>query len=355
MPVALPLDADRDPIEPSAVNRVAVLGAGSWGTTLAALLAPRVETVLWCRRSDVAREITESRTNATYLGAYELSLSLRATDDLDDALAHADVVVVAVPSHGVRAVLERAGRAAAREAVVLSVAKGLERGTDARVSQVVTSCWPDARVGVLTGPNLASEILEGQPSASVVAFDDPDIAIAVQRLFSSDQLRIYTNPDVIGCEIAGVVKNVMAIAVGMAVGLGFGDNTRAALITRALAEVTRIGVGIGGDERTFSGLAGLGDLVATCTSTKSRNFAVGLALGQGASLEAAVGGTRMVAEGVGSSLPMRDLAHRLGIEAPIVDQVVAVCHEGRAPAETIAQLMGRVARAEFNIRRPEPD
>jgi glycerol-3-phosphate dehydrogenase (NAD(P)+) len=353
IPVTWPLDAD--PIETSTVRRIAVLGAGSWGTTLAALLAPRIETVLWCRRGEVATEIVERRTNSTYLGGYELPASLQATDDLKSALVDADVVVVAVPSHGVRAVLEGVSDVVAGDAVVLSVAKGLERGTDARVSQVVAACWPGHPVGVLTGPNLAGEILEGQPSASVVAFADPAIALAIQALLSSDQLRIYTNPDVVGCEIAGVVKNVMAIAVGMAVGLGFGDNTRAALITRALAEVTRIGVGIGGDERTFSGLAGLGDLVATCTSAKSRNFAVGLALGRGASLASAIGGTRMVAEGVGSSLPMRDLAHRLGIDAPIVDQVVAVCHEGRPPSETIAQLMGRTARAEFDLRDPEHD
>jgi glycerol-3-phosphate dehydrogenase (NAD(P)+) len=337
------------------MSRVAVLGAGSWGTTLATLLAPRTETTLWCRRAEVAQEITDCGTNATYLGNYQLSTSLRATDDLAEALAGAESVIVAIPSHGVRSVLEGANGFVHVDAVVLSVAKGLERGTDARVSEVIAQCWPGRPVGVLSGPNLASEILEGQPSASVVAFDDPDVSRRFQALLSSERLRIYTNPDVVGCEIAGVVKNVMAIAVGMAVGLGFGDNTRAALITRALAELTRLGVALGGDARTFPGLAGLGDLVATCTSARSRNFNVGLALGEGRSLADATRNSRMVAEGVGSSTPMRELAGRLGVAAPIVEQVVAVCHEGRPPSDTIAQLMGRTARPEFDHPRPGHD
>ncbi len=347
-PLPLP-DADREDLS---VTRVAVLGAGSWGSTLGSLLAERSETTLWCRRAEVASEITEARTNRAYLGDHLLPLPLVATDDLATALAGASIVIVAVPSRGVRDVLEAAARSVDPGAVVLSVTKGLEAGSDARMTEVVAACWPGRPVGVLTGPNLALEILDGQPSASVVAFDDAVHARTVQELLSSERLRVYTNPDVVGCEIAGVVKNVMAIAVGMSVGLGFGDNTRAALITRALAELTRIGVAIGGDARTFPGLAGLGDLVATCTSERSRNFSVGVELGHGRPIADAVGHGPMIAEGVGSSLPTRDLARSLGVDAPIVEQVVAVCHEGRRPSETIAALMGRIARAEFAGREP---
>jgi glycerol-3-phosphate dehydrogenase (NAD(P)+) len=335
------------------VTGVAVLGAGSWGTTLGSLLAEKVGTTLWCRRSEIAEEIATDRTNSMYLPGHRLSASLRTTSDLFEALDGADTVVVAIPSHGVREVLDRAR--AAPGAIVLSVAKGLEHGTDKRVSEVISECWPGHAVGVLTGPNFASEILVGQPSASVVAFGDLNLSLRIQELLGSDRLRIYTNPDVVGCEIAGVMKNVLAIAVGMAAGLGFGDNTRAALITRSLAELTRIGVALSGDERTFSGLAGLGDLVATCTSERSRNFNVGLELGRGRSLRDATAASPMIAEGVGSSIPMRDLARRFGVDVPVVEQVVAVCHEGRPPADTIAHLMGRAARSEFDHSQPQHD
>jgi glycerol-3-phosphate dehydrogenase (NAD(P)+) len=330
------------------VTRVCVLGAGSWGTTLAVLLSARAETTLWSRRREVADEITTRGTNAAYLGSYPLPSTLRVTASLDVALDGATEVIVAVPSVGIRRVAEEGESALGHGAAVLSVAKGLERGSDSRVTEVLGACWPGRPIGVMTGPNLASEILLGQPSASVVAFADLGVSEIFQTLLASDRLRIYTNPDVVGCEIAGVVKNVMAIACGMAIGLGLGDNTRAALITRALAELTRIGVALGGDPRTFSGLAGLGDLVATCTSAKSRNFAVGVELGQGRSLAEVTGASPMVAEGVGSALPTLEIARRLGVEVPIVEQVVAVLGGTRRPDETIAHLMGRSARSEFD-------
>jgi len=212
---------------------------------------------------------------------------------------------------------------------------------------VVAQCWPSSQVGVLTGPNLAAEVLAGQPTASVVAIADEERARELQLLFTTDSLRVYTNPDVIGCEIAGVAKNVMAIAIGMASGLGLGDNTRAALITRSLAEIARLGVALGGDRLTFAGLAGLGDLVATCISEKSRNHQVGLALGRGSDLATATGGTRMVAEGVKSCRPLVALARSLGVEVPVAEQVVAVCYEGRSARDTIPHLMGRAAKSEF--------
>jgi glycerol-3-phosphate dehydrogenase (NAD(P)+) len=216
------------------------------------------------------------------------------------------------------------------------------------MSEIITQLWPGHPVGVLTGPNLAPEVLAGQPTASVIAFSDEDIARELQELFATDSLRVYTNHDVLGCEVAGVMKNVMAIASGMAVGLGFGDNTRAALITRALAELSRLGTALGGEQLTFAGLAGVGDLVATCTSTKSRNYLVGVALGQGRSLVDALGQTPMVAEGVRSSGPVVELAARCGVEVPVAEQVHAVCYLGRAPKETIPSLMRRAAKSEFD-------
>ncbi|MGP8163638.1 MAG: NAD(P)H-dependent glycerol-3-phosphate dehydrogenase [Acidimicrobiales bacterium] len=325
---------------------LAVLGAGSWGTTIASLVAGRVPTTLWSRSEAVAAEIREQRTNASYLGDWRLPDQLRATSFLDDALGDAELVVIALPSHGVRAVLTAAARSLPAGVPVLSLSKGLEEGTMARISEIVDECWPGHPVGVLTGPNLAPEVCDGQPTASVIAFADEGLADEVRNLFATEALRIYTNPDVIGCEIAGAVKNVLAIASGMSTGLGFGDNTRAALITRSLAELTRLGVALGGEPPTFAGLAGLGDLVATCTSTKSRNFAVGVALGRGQSLDEVIGRTRMVAEGVKTCRPVVDLARRFGVEVPVAEQVVAVCYGNRSPAEAIPLLMRRAPRSE---------
>ncbi len=327
---------------------VAVLGAGSWGSTIAALLAPRTSTTLWARSAAVAEELRERRTNAAYLGSFEVPPTLRATASLAEALREVDVVVLAIPSHGLRQVLVEASPFVHPHATVLSLTKGLEEHTMARMSEVVGECWPGCPVGVLTGPNLAQEVCAGQPTASVIAYADEELAVEVRELFATETLRIYTNPDVTGCEIAGVVKNVMAIASGMAIGLGLGDNTRAALITRSLAELTRLGVALGGDPPTFAGLAGLGDLVATCTSQKSRNFSVGVSLGQGRTLAEATGSTRMVAEGVKSCRPVLELANRLGVEVPVAEQVVAVCHGGRSPQEAIPILMRRAPKSEVD-------
>ena len=314
---------------------------------MASILAERTPTVLWARSADVAEEVHTAHRNCAYLGDVPLSTRLSATDELGEAVEDADLIVVAVPSRGFREVLQSLRKAPAPGVPVLSLSKGLEEHTLSRMSEIVAECWPERPVGVLTGPNLAEEVLAGQPSASVIAMRDGALARELQDLFGTETLRVYTNPDVIGCEIAGVVKNVMAIATGMAAGLGFGDNTRAALITRSLAELARLGVALGGDPLTFSGLAGLGDLVATCTSPRSRNRSVGVALGEGYRIADILAGTRMVAEGVGSSRPVVALAHRLGVEVPVAEQVVAVCFAGRSPAETIPMLMRRAAKAEL--------
>jgi glycerol-3-phosphate dehydrogenase (NAD(P)+) len=335
-------------------SKVAVIGAGSWGTTVAAIVATRTEAVLWARRPDLAAEINECRQNTTYLGDARLPESLRATSSIAEAVEGASVVVMAVPSHGFREVLSSALEAMASGTPVLSLAKGLEQETLLRMTEVAGEVCPASPAGVLTGPNLASEVMDGQPAATVVAFADEHLARELQGLFSTETLRVYTNTDVVGCEIAGAVKNVMAIATGMAVGLGFGDNTRAAVITRSLAEVARLGTALGGDPLTFGGLAGLGDLVATCTSTKSRNFTVGLELAAGRSMDEIVAGMKMVAEGIKSSRPVVQLAGRLGLEMPIAEQVVAVLYEGKAPAATIASLMRRSAKPELQGLRSEP-
>ena len=326
---------------------VAVIGAGSWGTTVAALAAANTPTVLWARRAELAVQINEARVNPEYLPAFTLPPELAATDSLEAAVGSADVVVMAVPSHGYRDVAVAAADWIRPWVPVVTLSKGLERTTLKRMSEVTSEAMPGHPVAVLTGPNLAKEILAGQPAASVVAVDDTTIATELQRIFSRPSLRVYTNDDVVGCEVAGVVKNVIAIAAGMAEGMGFGDNTRATLITRGLAEMTRLGVAMGGAPVTFAGLAGMGDLIATCSSKQSRNNMVGLQLGAGKSIDEIIASTNMVAEGVKSSPSVLDLARRYGVEMPITEQVVAVCHEHRPAPDALAALMQRSHKGEF--------
>ncbi|HEY3238653.1 MAG TPA: NAD(P)H-dependent glycerol-3-phosphate dehydrogenase, partial [Acidimicrobiia bacterium] len=294
--------------------RVAVIGAGSWGTTVAALATNNASSVvLWARRPELAEAIDTTHENPDYLPGRLLPASLRATSDLAEALAGAEAVVLAVPSHGLRGVLGEARTSVPAGVPVVSLAKGLESGSLKRMTEVVTEVLeghPPERVGVLTGPNLAVEVVAGMPTASVVAMVDPEAAGCLQRLFMTSAFRVYTNPDVVGCEIAGVLKNVVAIAAGVAQGLGVGDNARAALITRGLAELTRLGLALGGNTLSFLGLAGIGDLVVTCTSEKSRNRHVGVELGRGRSLPDILGEMHMVAEGVRSTAAVLALAER---------------------------------------------
>jgi glycerol-3-phosphate dehydrogenase (NAD(P)+) len=326
---------------------VGVIGAGSWGTTVAALTSANTATRLWARRLDVAEEINTQRTNSRYLSDHRLPDALRATSNLAEIVENSDVIVMAVPSHGYREVAREVATKLRPWVPIVTLSKGLERDSQQRMSEVTSEEMPGHPVAVMTGPNLAKEIIEGQPAASVVAIDDERIAAALQRLFSTPSLRVYTNPDVVGCEVAGVVKNVIAIASGMAHGMGFGDNTRATLITRGLAEMTRLGLALGGDPGTFAGLAGMGDLIATCASTQSRNNTVGRRLGQGESIDEIVESMNMVAEGVKSCPSVLQLAERAGVEMPISEQVVAVCHEGRSAKDALTALMGRDARSEL--------
>lgn len=327
---------------------MAVVGAGSWGTTVAALACNNTPTVLWARRSELAAHINEAHVNTDYLPTFSLPGALHATSDLEEAVAQADVLVMAVPSHGYRDVARAAAEHLRPWVPVVTLAKGLERSTLQRMSEVTAEEMPGHPVAVLTGPNLAKEILIGQPAASVVAIDDDTIAIELQRIFSRPTLRVYTNPDVVGCEVGGVVKNVIAIAAGMAEGMGFGDNTRATLITRGLAEMSRLGVAMGGVPATFAGLAGMGDLIATCSSKQSRNNSVGIELGKGRPIAEVLAEMNMVAEGVKSSPSVVDLARRYGVEMPITEQVAAVCHDGVSAAQALAALMQRPSQSEFH-------
>ena len=331
--------------------RVAVVGAGSWGTTVSALAAVNTPTVLWARRPELAETITDEHRNDDYLADFALPPELHATADIEEAVAPCDVLVMGVPSHGFRAVLQSAAPHVRPWVPVVSLAKGLEAASLQRMSEVVQEVLPGHPVAVLTGPNLAKEILAGQPAASVVAIDDPTIAAELQRIFSTPQLRIYTNPDVVGCEVAGVVKNVIAIASGMAEGMGFGDNTRATLITRGLAEMSRLGAVLGGEPMTFAGLAGMGDLIATCSSKQSRNHMVGFELGLGRTIEEVLGGMNMVAEGVKSSPSVLELARRAGVEMPLSEGVVRVCHEGWTAQHALLSLMQRDPKAEIAATR----
>jgi glycerol-3-phosphate dehydrogenase (NAD(P)+) len=254
---------------------------------------------------------------------------------------------MAVPSHGFRAALEEAATHIRAWVPVVSLSKGLEAGTLMRMSQVVNEVLPDHPAGVLTGPNLAREIMAGHPAAAVMAFADERIAVGLQPVFHAPAFRVYTNLDIVGCEIAGVVKNVMAIAAGMVDGMGFGDNTKATVMTRGLGELARLGMAVGGDPLTFSGLAGMGDLVATCMSAQSRNHRVGVELGKGRCLEDIVAETQMVAEGVRSSSVVSELAASCGVEMPIAEQVRAVCHDGVAALDAMTTLLQRRAGAEW--------
>jgi glycerol-3-phosphate dehydrogenase (NAD(P)+) len=318
---------------------VTVVGAGSWGTTVGHLCARNGETVLWAREPAVADEVTAEHHNSRYLGGFDLHPALEATSDLERAIRRADVLVMGVPSHGFRSTLEACIPHLRAWVPVVSLTKGLEQGSNLRMTQIVQDLLPGHPYGVLTGPNLAKEILAGDAAAAVVAMSDATVGRELQGVFGTSLFRVYRNDDVIGCEVAGALKNVVAIAAGMADGLGTGDNTRAMVITRGLSELSSLGVALGGHARTFSGLAGMGDLVATCVSPQSRNRHVGEQLGRGFTIDQIQAEMRMVAEGVRTARVVHDLADEYGLDMPIAEQVYHVCHEGRTAAEAYRGLL----------------
>jgi glycerol-3-phosphate dehydrogenase (NAD(P)+) len=313
--------------------RVAVLGAGSWGTTVASLVAPRHPTVLWARSPELAKAVNDEHRNPSYLSEYPLPPQLVATAELEEALADADLLVVGVPTSGFRTVLEDASRFVRPWIPVVSLAKGLERGSHLRMTQVVKEVLPGHPAAALTGPNIAREIMEGKAAAAVVATDDLEVARAIQKVVTRGVFRVYVNHDVVGCEIGGALKNVIAIAAGIGEGLGVGDNTRAAVMARGLAELTRLGVALGAEPATFAGLAGMGDLIATCMSPYSRNRMVGEQLGRGRRLEDILGSMHMVAEGVSTATLVLELAERHRLELPICTMIDRVVRGEIAPMD----------------------
>lgn len=327
----------------------AVLGSGAWGTTFAAVLADAgCDVRLWGRNPAVAADVNAHHRNEAYLPGIDLPDSLVGVEDIRDAVAGADIVVVAVPSQTARTVLEGLGDHLADHAVAVSLMKGIELGTDKRMSVVVAEALglPIGRVVAVSGPNLAGEISVRQPTATVVAGIDPQATALVAKACSSSYFRPYTNRDIVGVELGGAVKNVIAVAVGIAQGQGLGYNTSATVITRGLVEITRLGVALGADAETFSGLAGMGDLVATCSSPSSRNHALGKRLGQGMSLDEALAATKGTAEAVKSSRSILALAQSAGVDMPITQAVVGALYHGTPPDEMARSLLSRPHKSE---------
>ena len=331
-------------------SRIAVLGAGSWGTALAIASAHNGHDVrLWARRPEAADEIARTRRNEPYLPGADLPAGVAVTSDLGAAIDHADVWLVAVPSQTVRAVLDPLAERVDEKVTVVSVAKGIENETLLTTSAVLRDVLPGAdpsRLGVLYGPSHAEEVALGRPTSVVAAFPSLEVAAQVQALFMRPSLRVYTNADVLGVEIGGSVKNVMAVAAGMSDGLGLGDNAKAALVTRGLAEITRLGSALGARPETFAGLAGLGDLVVTCFSQHSRNRGFGERVGRGETTGEALGHSTMVVEGVRTTESVRELAQRHGVEMPITEAVYAILFEGMSPDAAVGHLMERDATVE---------
>lgn len=329
---------------------VTVLGGGSWGTTVAHLAAHNAPTRMWARQAAVADEISEHHTNSKYLGDRQLHDDLRATCDLEEAVVAADVLVVGVPSHGIRDVLTEARSHMRPWVPVLSLAKGLEPETRMRPTQVISEVLDGHPVGLLAGPNLAREILDGYAAAAVIAMRDESVACSLQPLFHSSRFRVYRNQDLIGSELGGVLKNIIAIAIamGMADGLGVGDNTRAMVLARGLAEMTRLGEAMGADPRTFAGLTGLGDLMATCSSRLSRNRRIGEELARGKTLDEAIEELGQVAEGVKTARTVMALAEEHDVEMPISSEVDAVVNEGRSARDAYRGLMRVTAQHELH-------
>lgn len=319
--------------------RTTILGGGSWGTTVASLVARNTPTLIWARNAGTVDEINRDHKNSRYLGDARLSPKLAATADFQEAVETADLLIVGVPAQNFRATLEQARDHVRPWIPVISLAKGLETGTRQRMTQIIDELLPGHPSGVLSGPNLAREIVAGQAAASVLAMQDDTIVRSLKKVFSSGLFRVYTNTDVVGCELGGALKNVIAIAAGMGDGLGAGDNTRAAVITRGLAELSRLGVALGGVPSTFSGLAGMGDLVATCTSPQSRNRHVGEQLGRGRTLDQIIDEMHMVAEGVKSTPVVMELARELDLDMPIATEVNRVVHEGGAASDAFKGLL----------------
>ena len=329
--------------------RCSVVGAGAWGTALADLLTRNGHDVLlWAYEPDVVESINKKHENVRFLGGNALAPALKATGDIQRAVEGAELITLATPSHVLRPIVRSAAKSVDRSAPIVVASKGIEKGTLSLMTEVAEQELSGATVVALSGPSFAKEVVTCQPTAVVVASGDESAAAIAQRAFSSAYFRAYTHTDVLGVELGGALKNVMAVATGIAEGLGLGFNARAALVTRGLAEMTRLGLALGAEQSTFAGLAGLGDLVLTCTGSLSRNRAVGVEVGKGKTLEEVLVGKETVAEGVVTAQSARELAVREGVEMPIVDTVNRVLFEGQPARSAIAALMTRELRAEVD-------
>lgn len=325
---------------------IGLLGGGSWGTTVAALVARNAPIKIWARSSETVAEINDEHTNRKYLPDAVLPKRLVATNDVEEAVSNADVVVMGIPSQNFRGVLEQVKLHIRPWVPVVSLSKGLELSTGMRMTEIINQVLPGHPCGVLTGPNLAREIMAGYAAASVIAMEDEIIVKELQKVFHSGLFRTYTNHDVIGCELGGVLKNIIAIAAGMGDGQGAGVNTRSTVITRGLAEITRLGVAMGGEPQTFAGLAGMGDLVATCTSPQSRNRSVGYELGQGKTIDEVIEKMFMVAEGVKSAPAVMALADEYRVEMPIAREVYETVQNRSNARRAFRGLLRRLPGAE---------
>lgn len=329
------------------MSYLAVMGAGSWGTTLACLLAEKgYDVSLWAYEKDVVEEIQAKRTNSLYLPGVNLPAGLKVTNDYESAIKRCRYVINVAPTQFTRQVFSECVKYIHEDAVILSASKGIEQGTLMTVSAILRDLT-GRRCAVLSGPSFAKEVIKKFPTAVTLATEDSDTGLLLQEILNTNYFRVYTHTDVLGVEIGGALKNVIAIASGISDGLGLGFNARAALITRGIAEITRLGVSMGADKRTFSGLSGLGDLVLTCTGPLSRNYSVGMKLGQGMKLQDILSSTKSVAEGVATSLSAFQLSNKHSVEMPIIEQVYKVLYEHKNPAEAVHELMNRALKSEF--------
>jgi len=319
--------------------KVAVIGSGSWGTSVASIVARHSPTMIWGRSAEVVDPSNTGQTNERYLPRFELAPGLTATTDLQQAVEPADILIMAVPSHGFRSALDDLAPFLRPWAPVVSLVKGLEQGSRKRMTEIVDEVLPGHPAGVLAGPNIAREVVAGYAAAAVIAMPDPHLAAQLGELFRTTYFRIYSSSDVVGVEIAGALKNVFAIAVGMGDGVGSGDNTRAMVITRSLREMTRLGTAVGGQAESFAGLAGMGDLVVTCTSKHSRNRHVGELIGRGVPLAEILAGMKQVAEGVKTASVVLKVAADVGVDVPIAREVDAVVNHGSTPERAYRGLL----------------